>query len=229
MAYELPLLDAVFAELPHVLYCVKNVDGFYTAANISFARRCGLRTVAAVIGKRATDLFPLDLATSYEAQDRAVLSTGRRVVNHLEIITRADAEPGWFLTTKVKDEHNEPGVVVVSIDLGAPVSQRSSLDHLSGILTAVRDDPGRTWRVRQLAEMVGVGERQLERRMQRVLGTSVKGFLQAERIAMASRLLTTTKTPLAEIAGICGYYDQSQFSRQFRAATGLSPGRYRKP
>ncbi len=226
---SLGLLDEVFAEFPHVLYCVKNADGQYIAANMSFAHRCGMKRIVQVIGKRAFDLFPSDLAASYESQDRAVLSTGRRLVNHLETIARADTEPGWFLTTKVKDESDhEPRLIVVSIDLGAPVSQRSSLDHLSGMLTAVRNDPGRTWKVKQLAEMVGIGERQLERRMQRVLGTSVKGFLQSERVGYAARLLTSASGSLAEVAAACGYYDQSQFSRQFRAATGLTPGQYRR-
>jgi AraC-like DNA-binding protein len=225
----LGLLDEVFAEFPHVLYCVKNAAGQYTAANMAFVHRCGVKRVAQVIGKCAADLFPSDLAGSYEAQDRAVLSTGRRLVNHLETIARAETEPGWFLTTKVKDASgDEPRLVVVSIDLGAPVSQRSSLDHLSGMLTAVRSEPGRSWKVKQLADMVGVGERQLERRMQRVLGMSVKGFLQSERVAYAARLLTSSSYSLAEVAANCGYYDQSQFSRQFRAATGLTPGRYRR-
>jgi AraC-like DNA-binding protein len=225
----LGLLDEVFAEFPHVLYCAKSEDGQYIAANLAFAQRCGLKRTAQVIGKRAGDLFPADLAASYESQDRAVFSTGRRLVNHLETIARVDAEPGWFLTTKVKSEEGvRPQLVVVSIDLGAPVSQKSSLDHLSGMLTAVRNEPGRSWKVKQLADMVGVGERQLERRMQRLLGTTLKGFLQSERVAHAARLLTSSDYSLAEVATVCGYYDQSQFSRQFRTATGLTPGEYRR-
>ncbi len=228
MTDDLAILELTFRDLPHVLFCVKNEEGCYTSANRSFALRCGLKSVKAVLGCTAAELFPGDLAASYQSQDRAVLSSGRRVVNHLETIPRVDGEPGWFLTTKVKvGSDAEPLVVVVSVDLNAPVSSRASLEHLSGMLSAVRDDPGRAWRVAQLATMVGVSERQLERKVQRVLGTTVKAFLQAERVRYAATLLSTTDLTLAEVSAAAGYYDQSQFSRQFRTATGLTPGRYR--
>ncbi len=225
---ELLLLVTVFAELPHVLFCIKDEDGTYVAVNRAFARRCGQVRVGDVIGQRASDLFPIDLASSYDRQDRAVLSTGLAVLNHLEIITRADGEPGWFITTKLRvDSDAAPVVVVVSTDLNAPVSQDSALDDLSGLLNEVRGDPGRAWRVSQLAALVGIGERQLERRVQRVLGVTVKGFLQAERIGFAARLLSTSENTLSEVSATAGFYDQSQFTRQFRLATGLTPGQYR--
>lgn len=229
MTDELAILESTFRDLPHVLFCLKNEEGRYIAANLSFAQRCGLKSVKGVIGRSAAELFPDELAASYESQDRAVISTGRRVVNHLETIPRPDGEQGWFLTTKLKaGSEGDPLVVVVSVDLNAPVSSSTALDHLSGMLTAVRNDPGNAWRVAHLAKMVGVSERQLERRVQRVLGVTVKTFLQAERLRFAAALLTSSSLTLAEVAATAGYYDQSQFSREFRAAVGLTPGQYRR-
>ena len=213
-----------------MLYCEKDGAGAYVSANQAFARRCSLRGPVEVIGRRASDLFPAELAASYEAQDRAVLSTGRSVINHLEVISRSDGQLGWFLTTKVRmaNADDEQSLVVVSVDLNAPVEEDSSLDNLSGVLTAVRSEPERAWRVGQLARMAGVGERQLERRMQRLLGCSVKSFLQSIRVERAAQLLIFSADSLAAIAEACGYYDQSQFSRQFRSAKGVTPGQYRR-
>jgi AraC family transcriptional regulator len=40
--------------------------------------------------------------------------------------------------------------------------------------------------------------------------------------------LKTTALPLQQIADACGYADLSHFGHRFRAATGMSPGRYRQ-
>ena len=66
-------LNDVFAAVPHTMFCVKDTDGRYLAVNRAFAERAG-RSVAGVLGRRAGDLFPTDLADSYEHQDRRVAS-----------------------------------------------------------------------------------------------------------------------------------------------------------
>jgi len=51
---------------------------------------------------------------------------------------------------------------------------------------------------------------------------------QRLRIEHAVRLLSTTDLTAGEIAAACGFYDQSSFTRQFRAVLGLTPGAYRR-
>jgi AraC-like DNA-binding protein len=53
-------------------------------------------------------------------------------------------------------------------------------------------------------------------------------WLLLERVAMAEDLLTTSMTPLVEVAGICGFADQSHFSRVFARFKGRSPGVWRR-
>jgi transcriptional regulator GlxA family with amidase domain len=48
------------------------------------------------------------------------------------------------------------------------------------------------------------------------------------RIEMARGLLTNSAAPLAEIAGMCGFADQSHFSRVFARMMGTSPGAWRR-
>jgi transcriptional regulator GlxA family with amidase domain len=43
----------------------------------------------------------------------------------------------------------------------------------------------------------------------------------------ATKLLLDTDLSLSEIAGSCGFEDQSWFSKIFKSYTGLSPGKYR--
>ena len=47
-------------------------------------------------------------------------------------------------------------------------------------------------------------------------------------LMVAVRLLSATSLTAGEIASACGFYDQSSFTRQFRAVLGLTPGAYRR-
>ena len=227
-----PTLNSVvdlFRSLPHVLFCVKRPDGSYQHANRAFALRCGKKHESEVVDRKAVDLFPPELARSYEAQDRAVLETGRSVTNQLELISRPDGNLGWFLTSKspVAGPEGITAVMVVSIDLNAASTHSDTLGNLAVVVDRVRAEPARRWRVTELAKLSGLGVRQLERQMQRVLGVGAKQFLQTTRVEYAARLLTTGSLALALVADQCGYYDQSQFSREFRLQTGMAPGKYR--
>ena len=53
-------------------------------------------------------------------------------------------------------------------------------------------------------------------------------YLLKVRLLMARRLLEQGQAQVGDVAQQCGFYDQSHFSRAFRAATGLRPLDYRK-
>jgi AraC family transcriptional regulator len=53
-------------------------------------------------------------------------------------------------------------------------------------------------------------------------------YIVARRIERAQTLLRADGLPLAEVAAIVGFSDQSQFTRHFRLAVGVTPGRFRK-
>ncbi|HSP28609.1 MAG TPA: PAS domain-containing protein, partial [Ilumatobacteraceae bacterium] len=59
---ETDLLVDLLGVVPHVMLCVKAADGRYVSANESFIRRARRRRLDEVVGRRAQDLFPSDLA-----------------------------------------------------------------------------------------------------------------------------------------------------------------------
>lgn len=193
-----------------------------------------------MIGRRAVDLFPAELAASYEAQDRAVFSSGRPVRFQLEIISDSDGTEAWFLTNKLVIGDDVDGRFLAVISTEAHLPRRPPTTVLSagtpvgtgptGLRAAI--DHARVHfagpvRMDALAEIAGMSLSQYERAMHRALGVSPKQFLLGLRRDHAAVLLVTTALPIAEIADAAGYYDQSQFTRMFRAATGLTPGAYR--
>ena len=66
------------------------------------------------------------------------------------------------------------------------------------------------------------------RSFRRSTGIAPHEYLSRLRIDEAKRLMTTTRLPLADIALICGFGDQSYFTRVFSRSVGTSPGAWRR-
>ena len=58
-------------------------------------------------------------------------------------------------------------------------------------------------------------------------GTTPYQYLIEQRVEKARHLLADTRTPINQIASECGFKNAPQLSLRFRAATGMSPSRYR--
>ena len=214
--------------LPQVMAAAKDVDGRYLYVNRGFADRVG-RRARDLLGRSVSDLFAPELAASYAAQDAELLRTGTPLQGHLELIVRADGRLGWYLTSKTRllsDDGAVMGVAVMSVDLQSQMDSAHS--GLAQALEAVRESIDYPWRIGEIADLAGLSATQLERLCRRTLGMSPRGVLQRLRIENAVRLLSTTDLTAGEVAAACGFYDQSSFTRQFRAVLGLTPGAYRR-
>jgi len=224
-------LNDVFAGVPHVMFCVKAPTGRYLAVNQAFAERAGRGAPGEVLGSTAADLFPADLAATYEAQDAQLLADGEPIRNELELILRPDGTRGWYVTTKTRlldDGGALIGIVAVSYDLRT--GMESGMHGVQGLQAAI-DTARRRYadplKVADLTVAAGMSATQLERAMRKAIGMSPKQLLIRIRIDEAIRRLDDGDLPLAAIAGQCGFYDQSSFTRQFQRAVGMTPGAYR--
>lgn len=182
------------------------------------------------MGCSAADLFPAELAATYEEQDRAVVETGQVLSNELEFITRPDRSIGWFLTSKsrwVDDDGHPAGVVSVSVDLRTPGDAAAPHAQLARAVDVARQRFAEPIEVADLAAAADMSMTQLERVSRRVLGLSPKQLVMRFRVEEGVRLLTMTDDPIAEVASRCGYYDQSAFGRHFRRVVGSPPAAYR--
>lgn len=104
-----------------------------------------------------------------------------------------------------------------------PVDEEGLL--VNAVVEAVEADP-HLLRVGQLCERFGVIERTLQRLTQRRLGLSPKWLIRRRRLHEAAGRLRDPAIELAALAADLGYTDQAHLTRDFRAATGLTPGRF---
>jgi len=58
-------------------------------------------------------------------------------------------------------------------------------------------------------------------------GTSLTSYINHVRIEESKRLLEDDRIPLVDIADMCGFGDQSYFTKIFKRETGMPPNRYR--
>ncbi len=81
--------------------------------------------------------------------------------------------------------------------------------------------------VAALAKVAGLSVSRFHEVFLEQVGESPVQYLKGLRIRRAMELLTHSRLAQAEIAEICGFQSLPYFSRAFRAATGLPPGRFR--
>ena len=226
--YPSELLE-LFDVLVNVMFCVKDREHRYIEVNRAFVRRSGAASKREVIGRTARDFFAPMLAERYEEQDDRVFADGVPLRDELELIRRPNGELGWYLTTKmpVPDGAGVAGLVSVSRDLDTPSEEGIAVESLTSVVDLCQARFSEPLRVADLAVAAGCSESTLERRMRKVFGLSATQFVLRTRVDHATRLLTDTDRPLAEIALACGFSDQSSFTRTFGRLTGDTPAQFR--
>jgi AraC-like DNA-binding protein len=90
------------------------------------------------------------------------------------------------------------------------------------------EDPDGKLSIAEYASELGLEPPLLARAFRNHYGTSLRALLRGRRIAAAMHALSEGARPLAEIAVDCGFYDQSHFTRSFKRATGVTPGKFRR-
>ncbi len=78
-----------------------------------------------------------------------------------------------------------------------------------------------------IASEVGVHYVHLSRQFHKYNQCTVGELIRRRRVQYASHLLAHSQTPLAEIALICGFSDQSHLSFLFKRYMGVSPSKFR--
>jgi len=79
----------------------------------------------------------------------------------------------------------------------------------------------------EIASEVGVHYVHLSRQFHKYNRCTIGELIRRRRVQYASHLLAHSETPLAEIALICGFSDQSHLSFLFKRYMGLSPSKFR--
>ena len=81
--------------------------------------------------------------------------------------------------------------------------------------------------VQRIANVVGIHPVHLARVFQRRYGCSIGEYTRKWRVEVASRQLATSTRPIAEVAAVAGFADQSHLCRTLKTVSGLTPKEFR--
>jgi AraC-like DNA-binding protein len=82
--------------------------------------------------------------------------------------------------------------------------------------------------LKEAAKAAGLSAPYFSSIFKKEMGENFSAYLNRLRVERAMAMLTGTAKPLNEIAKLCGFEDQSWFSKTFKKMTGASPGKYRE-
>ena len=99
---------------------------------------------------------------------------------------------------------------------------------ITKVVDAICDEPDHRWRLNELAQIADRHPVRIAQAFRARAGISLGSFQRLRRLTSLSLALRNRRTPLAILAADFGYCDQSHMTSEFRAAFGVSPGRYRR-
>lgn len=77
--------------------------------------------------------------------------------------------------------------------------------------------------LRSLARACGLNERKLKEGFKARFGTTVFGYVRAQRMSQAYEMLTSARRSVTEVAQMVGYANPSKFAAAFRREFGVAP------
>jgi AraC-like DNA-binding protein len=101
-------------------------------------------------------------------------------------------------------------------------------DRMQRVLTFLHANYDRPLRLAPLSAIAHLTDSQLQRVFKRSTRMSISQYVTQLRIGKACQLLVQTDLPMSHIAAESGFSDPAHLARQFRAAKGLPPTRYRE-
>src|SRR5690606_36528362 len=111
--------QALLDNIPHMAW-MKNTRGAFLAVNESFVRACGFDRFF-ILGKTDRDLWPLEHAERYMADDLRVMASGEKFFVEEPILEGGDVK--WFETFKTPIR-NSRGVIIGTVGLARDITEK---------------------------------------------------------------------------------------------------------
>ena len=135
---------------------------------------------------------------------------------------------------KIKESTSLEEIESILSDITEKMSERifsfHGVRHFPALRKAERyiwDNYTRKISLREIAKASGLSAPYFSTIFKEEMGENLSDYLNRLRIEKAATLLLTTNISIGEVAKICGFEDQSWFSKIFKNNTGYTPGKYR--
>lgn len=221
----------LFDALPQTYFFAKDRHSRFVAVNHMFLDNHGLSCEADAIGKTDHEFHPPFFAEAYIAEDRRVMQSRKPLPGQVWAVLHRRTLPRWYVCTKTPLFDLQDQVVGIAGAMYRIDDPRQLVGYLQELLPVVRHVEkhyAAPVSMAEMAKLAGLSTTHFNRRFRQLLRMTPSHYLRTVRVQQARLLLSTTDKPLAEIAILTGFTDQSHFTKRFRQTTGLTPNAYRR-
>ncbi|MCR5467122.1 MAG: AraC family transcriptional regulator [Lachnospiraceae bacterium] len=162
---------------------------------------------------------PVPVSSVTEAEEMFAIANYEHYLNdsvHIVLESHVLAVTILMLARQMKNRESNLGI------------NRNRLELLNRLRVDIYNNPKEERSVDSMAEQIGVSRSGFQHMYKKVFGIPVSADVINARVSLAKLLLVNTKCTQREIAERCGYATVFYFMRQFKEATGMTPGDYRK-
>lgn len=224
-------LASLFDFLPDTYFFAKDLKGRFVLANQAVVNAMGLTYPTELIGSTDYDFFPSGLADKYRKEDAEVLNSGKALIDQVWLVPNQNNELRWYLSSK-RPLFDKGGAIIgiagVMRDFETAGAVLEPYESLGKVITYIQANYTQKIEITAIAKIAHLSVSQLERRFKKLFKVTPLKYIHQVRLHASTRLLSTTRESIGNIAIDCGFYDQSHFTRQFKTAHGISPLGYRK-
>lgn len=224
-------LMRLFDALPQTYFFAKDHESRFVAVNHMFLDNHGLADESQAIGKSDRDFHPPLLAEAYIAEDRRVMASRRPLPGQVWAVLHRRTAPRWYVCTKTPlfgPDDEVLGIAGAMYRIDDPKLLAGYFEELMPVIRHVDRHYADDVSMAAMAKLAGLSATHFNRRFRELLRMTPSQYLRTVRVQHARGLLAMTDTPLAKIAALTGFTDQSHFTRRFRETTGLTPDAYRR-
>lgn len=222
--------QSLFDALRDVRFFIKDTNGIYRHSSRVMHLSHGFPDPSGIVGRTDHDFIPSYLADHYQHDDLQVLN-GREIWGQVELVTRHPGCPDWHVTSKIPlfDANGRiMGLAGVSRDLRMSAQIVAPFGELAPVLDHIRRRFAEPVEVEELARLVGMSARTLQRRFKRAFHITPTSYLRQFRMGKACQMLIETDETITGIAFAVGFSDHSHLVREFTRQMRMPPGAWRK-
>jgi len=223
--------ESLFDHIEGFLYFVKDTQLRFVAVNQRLVEKLGRQSAQEILGKTDYDFLPDSMADAYAKDDRAVLTTGKPLLNKVELVPRGGGFIDWSITTKIALRAADGSIKAIAGATRPFASGTSGIDidrELGPALELMKAQFASTIKIPDLAKKTGLSLSAFERKFKKVFHMTARAYVRHLRVHEACYLLSHSSHQLVEIAHHCGFSDQSHLSREFSRIMKKTPLTYRK-
>jgi AraC family transcriptional regulator len=108
-----------------------------------------------------------------------------------------------------------------------PPVERRCPAWIEKVREIIHADHSESLSLSKIADLVGLHQVHVAREFRRHNNCTIGEYIRQVRVDSACQRLTTSNSPIAEIAHAAGFVDQSHFCKTFRRLTGQTPSEFR--